>query len=96
MDDGTVVDTDKATESWEEKRDHDGHNFVGRSSRSQWHDQTLYRSRKGRFYLVFGSSVQGQSDRAEWVSNHEAVRFLLLNERDVPGELQAVADDVTE
>ena len=96
MDDGTVVDTDKANDSWDEKRDHDGRNFIGRSSCSQWHDQTLYRSRKGRYYIVYGTAVQGHKDHAEWVSQQEAARFLLLNDRDLPDELKAVADDVTE
>ena len=47
MYDGTVIDTYNAMAAWPEERDWDGHNMVGRSSRPQWHSQTLCRSRRG-------------------------------------------------
>ena len=96
MQDGTVVDTDNATASWGECRDWDGNNHIGRSSRSQWHDQTLYRSRKGRYYLEYCSRVQGKRDHVEWVSPEEAARWLLLNEEDLPEDLAKVAEQVSE
>ncbi len=78
--DGSVVVTDNATAHYQEKYDFNGHNEIGRSSRSQWHDQTLYRSRKGRYYLVHATRISGENDWAEWVSPQEAARFLTLNE----------------
>ena len=41
MEDDTIIDTALATEQWPEAKDWDGSNHIGRSSRSQWHDQTL-------------------------------------------------------
>ncbi len=96
MEDGTVVKTENASKSWEETRDWDGSNYIGRSSNSQWHDQTLHRSRRGRYYIEYGSRVQGQRDRAEWVSKEEAARWLLHNEEEIPDDLKEAAETVSE
>ena len=92
----TVIKTENATAKYPEERDSNGSNLIGRSSGSQWHDQTLYRSRRGRYYVEHCSRVQGQMDHAEWVSPEEAARWLLLNEYDIPEELQAAAETVEE
>jgi len=96
MDDGTIIDTDNATAEWDEARDWDGHNKIGRSSGSQWGWQRLYRSRKGRYYVHHSSQWQGSRDHVEWVSPEEAARWLLLNEIDLPDDLAKYADEVTE
>lgn len=96
MDDGTVVDTAKSTDHWDEDTRWDGRNHISVATGSQWDHETLYRSRKGRYYVVHSSQWQGSVDRAEWVSNHQAVRWLLANNRDVPEELESLVDDVSE
>jgi hypothetical protein len=96
MDDNTVVKTENATRYWREARDWNGSNHIGRSSRSQWHDQTLYRSRKGRYYVEFCTRVEGEMDRVDWVSNREATRWLILNECELPDDLKELEDEVTE
>jgi hypothetical protein len=96
MQDGTVVDTDKAAASWSECRDSDGSNLFGRSSRSQWHDQTLYRSRKGRYYIEYSTRVQGELAHVEWISPERAAAWLVLNEQELPEDLRAAAEAVTE
>jgi hypothetical protein len=96
MQDGTVVDTANATHHWDEYRDWDGNNHIGRSSRSQWHDQTLYRSRKGRYYIEYGSREQGVMDRVEWISPERATAWLLLNEGDLPADLEKLIESVSE
>jgi hypothetical protein len=93
--DGLVVDTDRMAEQWDEERDWDGHNHIGRSSRSQWHDQTLYRSKKGRYYLVTASRVQGERDGVVPVEAIEAARWLYLNEHDLPEDLQHLEEEIT-
>ena len=95
MEDNTVVDTDNAKQSWDEAQDWNG-NKIGMSSNSQWLDQTLYESRKGRFYVVTESRIQGRSDSCEWISEEEAVRWLILNEKKVPERLQHLVEQVTE
>jgi hypothetical protein len=72
MEDGTIIDTSNAVTEWDDTRESDGSNMIGRNSRSQWHDWTLYRSRRGRYYVEHKSRVQGERDRCEWVSPEEA------------------------
>ena len=96
MQDGTIVDTDNATQSWAEDTNWDGNNHISAHTGSQWEHQTLHRSRKGRYYIERSSQYQGSMPGAEWVSPQEAARWLLLNESDLPADLAALADQVSE
>lgn len=62
----------------------------------QRNHETLYRSRKGRYYVEHDSQWQGSTPSAEWVSNHEATRWLLANDHELPKELAALEDEVSE
>jgi len=92
----TIVDTENATRSWPEARYHDGNNFISRATGSQWTHQTLYRSRKGRYYVEHTSQWQGSRAHAEWVSPEEAARWLLTNEHEVPPDLAHCVEEVSE
>lgn len=96
MDDGTVVDTANASQEWEEATYHDGRNHISKATGTQWEHQTLYRSRRGRYYTEHTSQWQGSHASAEWVSNAEAARWLTLNEHEIPAELAEIAAEVTE
>lgn len=96
MDDGTVVDTYNAKQKWEEATFWDGRNHISKATRDQWTHQTLYRSRKGRFYLEHDSQWQGSSPSAEWISNRSAIAWLAANDHDIPEDLKAEAEDVLE
>lgn len=98
MDDGTVVDTDRATEKWEEDTFWDGRNHISKATGSQWEHQTLYRSRKGRYYVEHVSQWQGSRPHVEWVSPEEATRWLLANgeEKTIPEDLQKFVEEVIE
>ena len=101
MSDGTVVDTDKASASWEEGTRWDGNNRVSLTTGSQWFHQRLYRSRRGRYYIESTSNYERQAPSAEWVSNEEATRWLLANEHSPgddnwPEELTEFVDQVSE
>lgn len=96
MDDGSVVDTKNATAHWEEDTRWDGRNRISVATGSQWIHQTLYRSRKGRYYLETVSQWQGSTPRAEWVSNHEAARWLLANGEELPDDLAPMAAEIEE
>jgi hypothetical protein len=96
MDDGTVIDTARASKSWPEATRWDGHNHNSVATASQWAHQTLYRSRRGRYYLEHVSQWQGSTPHADWVSEREAVRWLLASDHEIPDELAALADEVTE
>lgn len=96
MDDGTVVDTDNATQSWNEGTRWDGSNNISRATGSQWTHERLHRSRKGRYYLEHWSQWQGSTPGAAWVSNRHAAGWLLTNEHDVPAELADAEAEVSE
>lgn len=96
MDDGTVVDTDNARQSWEEATRFDGSNRISIATGSQWAHEALHRSRKGRYYLERWSQWQGSTPGAEWISQRAAAAWLMLNEHDVPDDLQAAAEEASE
>jgi hypothetical protein len=96
MDDGSVIDTDRATEHWDSAYDHDGRNTICRATGSQWHHQTLFRSRKGRYYIEHVSNMQGTRPRAEWISNQAAAAWLLAQDHDLPPDLAALEDEIIE
>jgi hypothetical protein len=91
-----VVFPDAASRCWEERRDFDGHNFVGRSSHDQWTYEQLYQSQRGRFYLVRDIHREGSRPQAEFVGPEEAARWLLVNEYPLPECLRKVAESVSE
>ena len=96
MDDGTVVDTENATEYWKERTRWNGQNILSVATGTEWDHQTLYRSRRGRYYIERTSQWQGYTPGAEWVSLRAAAAWLALNEHDIPTELVAVAEEVIE
>ncbi len=96
MSDGTVVNTENAVKSWKEDTRWDGHNHVSIATGSQWEHETLYRSRKGRYYIERTSQWQGSAPHAEWVSLEEATRWLLLNNEELPDDLEQYEEAVSE
>jgi hypothetical protein len=96
MDDGTVVNTEDATKYWSEDTRWDGNNHISVATGSQWTHQTLYRSRKGRYYVEHESNETGSGSHAEWVSNQEATRWLLANNHELPADLAALEQEVCE
>ena len=99
MSDGTVVETDRATQHWQEDTQWDGNNHISLVTGTQFDHQTLYQTRRGRYYVENTSQWQGRLPSAEWVSLEEATRWLLTNNHDVddlPEDLAALVDEVLE
>jgi hypothetical protein len=97
MDGGIVVNTDNATKSWRESQRFDGRNMISVATGTQWDHETLYRSRKGRYYVEHDSQYQGSLSYAEWISNHEAVRWLIANGYlELPDDLKTLEEEVCE
>jgi len=94
--DDVVVDTENATASYEEATFWDGNSHISKATGSQWDHETLYRSSKGRYYVVHTSQWQGSCNSAEWVSPTEAARWLLANDEELPDELKQYGDEVSE
>jgi len=93
---GTIVDTHRASQSWEESTDWDGKDHISRATGSQWNHQRLHRSRRGRYYLETWSQWQGYRPHAEWISPQEAARWLLQMDEDLPADLRQYEDEVSE
>ena len=96
MDDGVVVDTEKAQTRWEEKTRWNGNNHISVHTGDQWCHETLYKSSKGRYYIVSWSDWQGSTPEARWVSDEEAVGWLLLNGSVLPEDLAVLSNDMVE
>ena len=96
MPDSTVVDADLATAHYEEATDWDGSNHISRNTGSQWEHETLYRSAKGRWYVVHTSQREGTLPHAQWLTPEQAAAWLLLNEHQPPPELAEAAGQVVE
>ena len=96
MDDGTVVNTSNASNSWEEDTTWNGNNYISVATREFGNHETLYMSRKERYYLEHKSQFQRRLPWAEWISNQRAAAWLLANNHEVPEDLLAAADEVSE
>lgn len=96
MEDGRIVDTEKAAESWHEETDWDGHNYVGRASRIQqdFGGQTLYQSSQGNFYLI--TQWNGCLPDARFLDDKEAAKWLYLNDRSLHEKLERLETEVCE
>ncbi len=96
MDDNTIVKTENATNEWAEEKNWNGSNQISVNTGSQWNHQRLYRSKKGRYWIEHTSQWQGSEDHAEWISHRQAVAWLLLNEHEIPEELEHLVGEVEE
>lgn len=101
MSDGSIVDTDNASDHWNEATRWDGNNHISVATGSQWGHERLYRSRRGRFYINRTSQWQGSVESCEWLSNETAARWLIANEHnetddDFPAELKDIVTDLIE
>lgn len=96
MEDGTIVKTENAKRTWEEATYFDGSNRISVATGSQWAHEELHCSRRGRYWLNHWSNYQGTRPYAEWVSEHEAARWLLINEKDLPEDLAHLRNEIEE
>lgn len=96
MDDGMVVNTEKAKHSFDETTRWDGRNHISVATSSQWEHETLYQSAKGRYYVEHRSQWQGSTPSARWVEPAEAAAWLLMNEHEVPDDLDETANAIKE
>ena len=96
LDDGTIVKTENATAHWDEGTGFDGRNRFSKATGSEWDHETLYRSRKGRYWLEHTSQRSGTTDRAQWIDKHAAAQWLLANGHELPEDLQPLEAEVSE
>jgi hypothetical protein len=96
MDDGSVIDTDRAKQSWREDTNWNGSNYISVATGQQWRHETLYRSAKDRYYILRSSDWQGEMDSAEYISDYEAATWLIANGHELPEALAQYEEKVTE
>ncbi len=87
LENGTIVDTDRAEKTYEEDTIFNGRNRISKNTGSQWVHEQLYKSRKGYYYLESWSQWQGSIPSARKISDVDAARWLLLNNYSLPEEL---------
>ena len=92
IDGGGWLDLDTA-KKFKEDTYWDGNNHCSVNTRSQWSQQTLYRTKSGTYVVYETSRWQGSHDTWTRLSTDEAVEWLLRNdyEPDAPAELVIVA-----
>ena len=96
MDNGQVVDTDKALECWQEAERWNGRNHISKATGSQWERETLYKSAKGNYWVEHTSQWQGSTPHAFFLTAEEAARWLLTNEHELPADLVEVGANISE
>ena len=94
--DGVIVNTDKSEKHWKESTRWNGNNHISVNTGSQWEHETLYKSSKGRYYLIYESQWQGSTPSCRFITDEEAVKWLLLNDHELPEELESLAEVVEE
>lgn len=94
--DGVILDTARATATWDEATRWDGRNHISLATGSQWEHETLYLSAKGRYWIEHTSQWQGSTDTAELVTDYDAASWLLRNEHELPPNLAHLESEVSE
>ena len=84
---GTVIDTDEASASWEERVD-----LMGTGP--EYNHQKLYKTRTGKYYIENFSDRKHQPSRVEWVSAKVAAGWLLKNGHELPEELWSIEEEL--
>lgn len=96
MEDGSVVNTEKAKRTWKEDTNFNGRNHISVNTGSQWEHETLYLSAKNRYYIVNDSQWQGSLPDAVYISNEEAANWLIRNDHDLPEDLEKYEESIVE
>jgi hypothetical protein len=96
MDDGTVVRTENATAHWDEATRWNGSNHISVATGTQWDHESLYRSRRGRYWILHSSQWQGKLDYATWIDHRPAAEWLLANGHALPEDLAHLEEEVSE
>ena len=95
-DDGEILNTDLAAQSWTEATKSNGSNMISCATGSQWVHQTLYKSSKGGYWIETESQWQNSVPSGQTITNKEATIWLAMNDYDIPNELEAELESIEE
>ena len=96
LEDGSLVDTKKAKQQWDEATYWNGSNHISKATGDQFLHETLYMSSKGRYYIEHDSQWQGSLPSATEARPEEAAKWLIKNEHDLPEDLAVLLDELVE
>ncbi len=96
MNDGTIVDTDKASRTWEEDTRWNGSNHISVNTGSQWEHETLHRSAKGRYWKEYKSAYHQGQGTAQFLEPPQATAWLIANNHPLPDDLKAHEGEILE
>lgn len=96
LEDGTILNTDKAKRYWEEDTVWNGNNYISKATGSQWTHETLYLSSKGNYWVKHTSQWQGSTPHAQIIDNKEAATWLLTNGHALPEDLKTLQAEIEE
>ena len=82
-----ILNTEKAVKSWNEDTRWNGNNHISVQTGSQWTHETLYKSSKGKYFIVHDSQYQGDLSYATILTDEEAATWLLSNGDELPEDL---------
>jgi hypothetical protein len=87
-DSGRWFDNEKG-DNWGEATRWNGNNHISLATGSQWNHERLYKTASNRWILYAWSQWQGSMDSYTEISKTEALRWLAVNEHDMPEEFAA-------
>ena len=96
VEDGIILDTANAAQTWNEASDWNGRNHISRATGSQWEHETLYKSAKGKYWIECTSQWQGSLPSARPITKAEAAAWILHNDGEIPSDLEDYAAQVAE
>ncbi len=97
MNDGKIVDSEKAGDTWNEATRWNGSHYISINTGSHREHETLYRSAKGRYWKLYDSAYrQGQTGEANYVAPFLAATWMLANGHPLPEDLRQFEDDILE
>lgn len=91
-----IVKTENASHTWEEAQDWNGNNNISRATGDQWTHETLYQSRRGRYWIEHTSQWQGALPYATEISARAAAKWIMLMDYALPADLADLAAEIAE
>ena len=95
-DDGEILNTEKATNSYREDTVSNGSNMISCATGSQWVHETLFRSSKGNYWIETTCQWGNVMPSGYMISNNKAASWLAMNGHDIPNELEAELESIEE
>lgn len=91
---GIVVDTETALNKWEEASEWDGAFRISRNVGEPFQHETLYKTKRGTYFVVRRTQFHGSGTRAERLSPKEAATWLTLNDHTLLEDLKEFEEEI--